>query len=112
MIKVPTPEDVEMAMEQSDDDWDIRSDFEALRAKRNAEMQKLIADFAKEKDIPVDEVWSSFDPGTCYCACGAGGPCEHSWDGPDYESEDGCMVSVTCSRCGSVAAYHDMRVGP
>ena len=87
-------------------------DFEALRARLNAEMQKLIEDTAKERGWPVGEVWSSFDPDACYCACATDGPCEHSWDGPEYVAEDGCMSSVTCSRCGSVAAYHDMKVGP
>lgn len=38
--------------------------------------------------------------------------CEHVWDGAAYESADGCMSSATCSRCGDVAIYHDMRCGP
>ena len=71
----------------------------------------------------------------CRCACGyrCGGPgkcsldvfaclsqpeghfvkdCGHVWDGPAYESQDGCLSSATCSRCGEVAIYHDMRFGP
>ena len=43
--------------------------------------------------------------GTC-------GPCEHKWDGPDWESEDGCACSVTCSLCGCTAMSHDMRNAP
>jgi hypothetical protein len=38
--------------------------------------------------------------------------CDHVWDGEPYESEDGCISSATCSRCGAVAMYHDMRFGP
>jgi len=71
----------------------------------------------------------------CECRCGyrCGGPgvcklgvleclqqesghfvrdCDHDTDGPTYNSEDGCMSSATCSKCGDVAIYHDMRVGP
>lgn len=89
-------------------------DFEALRAKRNAailEMQKKLAD---EYGIPVDRLTTNFNPYKCYCACGSEprGPCEHKWDGPDWESEDGCACSVTCSRCGTTAMSHDMRNAP
>lgn len=70
---------------------------------------------------------------SCRCACGyrCGGPgtckdkecllkteghfvqdCDHKWDGPVWESEDGCMASVTCSICGMTAIGHGMRVGP
>ena len=42
--------------------------------------------------------------------CQGGG--EHVWDGPEYVSEDGCLSSTTCSRCDTIAAYHDMWVGP
>lgn len=71
----------------------------------------------------------------CRCACGyrCGGPgrcslgvfkclaqpeghfvvdCEHDWSGPPWESEDGCMSSVTCANCGATSIGHDMRFGP
>lgn len=70
----------------------------------------------------------------CECHCGyrCGGPgvcklgileclstpghfvkdCKHKWDGPNWESHDGLMSSVTCSVCGITAVGHDMRVGP
>lgn len=71
----------------------------------------------------------------CRCACGyrCGGPghckdwvsgaclsatdgkhfvvdCDHRWDGPE-QSGDG-WSSGTCSRCGDVRMFHDMRTGP
>jgi hypothetical protein len=73
---------------------------------------------------------------TCRCRCGyrCGGPgvckakgwdclsatdgqhfvkdCDHKWDGPAWESQDGCMSSATCSACGMAAIHHDMRNGP
>lgn len=50
--------------------------------------------------------------GECYCAC-PDGPCQHTWDGPEFTDTDGCFVSsATCSRCGAIAMYHDMRVMP
>lgn len=73
-------------------------------------------------------------PNRCRCNCGytCGGPgtcqepfqkclnehfkqdCDHLWDGPVVETDVmGCQgESKTCSRCGDVAMYHDMRVGP
>ena len=88
-----------------------KPDFEALRAKRNADMRKIIDEMGAKLGAPAGEARHSFDFDVCYCNC-PDGLCEHSWDGPTYESEDGCMMSATCSRCGAVAAYHDMRVGP
>ncbi len=40
--------------------------------------------------------------------------CEHLWDGPAVETDVmGCRGdSATCSKCGAVAMYHDMAVGP
>jgi hypothetical protein len=72
---------------------------------------------------------------SCRCNCGyqCGGPgkcklgvfeclqqptghfvkdCDHKWDGPVWDSDDGAMSSVTCSLCGDVAIFHDMRTGP
>lgn len=81
-------------------------DFEALRAARNARV------FEQHKKLEAEygiKLTSNFNPNSCYCACGTAGPCEHKWDGPDWESEDGCAMSVTCSRCGSTAMSHDIR---
>ena len=93
-------------------DFKERYDFDALRAERNsavAEMHKKIAD---EEGIPLESLRSNFNPNACYCACGADGPCEHKWDGAEYISEDGCLCSATCSRCGMAAFSHDMRFCP
>lgn len=85
-------------------------DFESLRAERNKRMDEFAA---KMKD----EGWEVSsctlrDKDACYCACGQGGPCEHEWNGPRYVSEDGCLYSATCSRCGITAFSHSMRFAP
>ena len=58
----------------------------------------------------------ALDPFTCLQQPKGSGhfekDCDHVWDGPAYESADGCVSSATCSRCGDVAIYHDMRTGP
>ena len=87
-------------------------DFDALRAQRNAEVLEHAQKFADEHGIPLQSIRTSFDPNSCYCACGTGGPCEHDWTGPDWESEDGLCSSVTCARCGTTAMSHDMRYAP
>jgi hypothetical protein len=89
-------------------------DFEALRATRNASVLARTKKIADEYGIPLQSLRSSFNPNACYCACGSEprGPCEHKWDGHDYESEDGRCFSVTCSRCGTTAMSHDLRVMP
>ncbi len=40
--------------------------------------------------------------------------CEHVWDGPPVKTDVmGCRgESATCSKCGEVTTYHDMRCGP
>ena len=83
-------------------------DFDALRAERNAAMT------ASQKRLEAEygvSMHSNFNPNSCYCACGTGGPCEHKWDGPEWESEDGCSFSSTCSRCGTTAMSHSLRTG-
>ena len=89
-------------------------DFEALRAKRNQAAVESRRKLAEELGLDPTRLRSSFDPDACYCACGADprGPCEHKWEGPVWESEDGCAMSVTCSRCGTTAMSHDMRYAP
>lgn len=85
-------------------------DFEALRAKRNEAVKEMIRGLAEKLGEPNDPVTCTFDFDACYCACASGGPCEHKWDGPPWESDD-CW-SATCSRCGETAMSHSMRVGP
>lgn len=81
----------------------LNPNFEALRNKRNQAIEALAEKYGIHHVI--------FNPNACYCAC-PDGPCEHKWNGPDYISQDQTLTSVTCSRCGAIAAYHDMRVGP
>lgn len=87
-------------------------DFEALRAERNANVVQRTQKLAEEWGVAPERLLGSFNPAACYCACSTGGPCEHKWDGPDWESDDSCAVSVTCSRCGTTAMSHDMRCLP
>ena len=88
-----------------------KPDFEALRAARNKAVQEHMQKLAEEWGEPVESLRTNFNPNSCYCAC-PDGPCEHSWDGPMYESEDGCLSSTTCSRCGMTSFSHSMRVLP
>ena len=83
--------------------------FDQLRAKRNAAILESHKKLEAEYGIKLR---SNFNPDSCYCACGTGGPCEHKWDGEPWESDDGCAFSVTCSRCGGTAMSHDLRNAP
>jgi hypothetical protein len=84
------------------------SDFEALRARRNAAANEW-AEKMKEQGWDVAH---ALDPDACYCACGTSGPCEHQWNGEPYESADGSVWSTTCSHCGMTAISHSLRTGP
>lgn len=90
---------------------DAKPDFEALRAKRNAEIQTVI-DAAAAKMGWTGPVHSSFDPNACYCACGSGGPCEHNFQGwRDFIEDDGSVSGgeTFCQRCGMGAMSHSLR---
>ena len=86
-------------------------DFVALRAERNAKRRAFEAKMRSEGYTMMGGGCSLGADDACYCAC-PDGPCEHDNKGDPYESEDGCAWSTTCSRCGSVSMYHDMRVMP
>lgn len=84
--------------------------FEELRAQRNADFIEGVKRIRKELGWGDDEpVSTTFDPNACYCACPTG-PCEHRWDGPEWVSENGCASSCTCSRCGTTAMSHSLRI--
>ena len=85
-------------------------DFDALRAERNKQMDEFVAKMKAEGWEVSPCALRNKD--ACYCACGSGGPCEHDWNGPEYVSEDGCLSSATCSRCGMTAFSHSMRFAP
>jgi hypothetical protein len=88
------------------------AEFEELKRKRDEALSALVDAVCKREGLERSKVsvHASHSDG-CYCAC-PDGPCQHEWNGPDYTSDDGCMISVTCSRCGAIAAYHDMRCAP
>jgi hypothetical protein len=84
------------------------AEFDELKRKRDAAISEIVDDICKRQGWDRKEVNSHVShAGDCYCAC-PDGPCQHIWDGPEYVSADDCMSSVTCSRCGVPAIYHDM----
>lgn len=85
-------------------------DFEKLRAERNA-MRRAFLEKMKSEGFELVDHCADSDDSACYCAC-PDGPCEHTWDGPEWQSQDGCQSSATCSRCGATALHHDLRVMP
>ncbi len=89
-------------------------EFAELARKRDESIEAMIRDVCEEHGWPRAEVHAHVShTGKCYCAC-PDGPCQHVWDGPEYieNDEGGFMSSRTCSRCGAVAAHHDMRWMP
>ena len=89
-----------------------KPDFEALRAERNKAVQESIQRIADEFGCEVSELKHNYNGNKCYCACASGGPCEHTWDGKGYESDDGSYWTATCSRCGTAAMSHDLYNAP
>lgn len=86
------------------------SEFDELKRQRAEAMQNLVGKIARKWDVDPSEIrLHDCGTGPCYCAC-PDGPCQHIWNGPEYREEN--MSSVTCSRCGEPAIYHDMRCGP
>lgn len=87
-----------------------KPDFEALRAERNANVEKMIDSLCRKLDLVRSDVAGSFNPAACYCAC-PDGPCEHDWQGR-RDFEDGSGSETFCSRCGLGCMSHDLRVLP
>lgn len=86
------------------------AEFDELKRVRDDAIRTLVHEVCEQEGWdPTRASFHSSDMSGCYCAC-PDGPCQHKWDGPDREEY--CMVSKTCSRCGTVAAYHDMRCMP
>jgi hypothetical protein len=89
--------------------------FEKLRKQRNEAHAKAVAHLQAELG-EGSILHSTFDPDSCYCNCGMEGDnprlCEHEWNGPTVELDDGRLVTVTCSRCKTTAFSHDMRCAP
>lgn len=81
-----------------------KTDFVALRAKRNEQIREEVARLNAEG-------WNIFhnphDDDDCYCDCAAGGPCEHDFQGW-REFEDGRGGEQVCTRCGTGAMRHSL----
>lgn len=88
------------------------AEFDALKRKRDESVRESVARICTEQgwDMTKVAVHTSHSA-DCYCAC-PDGPCQHIWDGPNVEFDDGQGMSVTCSRCGELAFSHSMRTGP
>lgn len=88
------------------------AEFAELARKRDAAVEAMVDAVCKERGWPRSEVHAhaSHSHG-CYCAC-PDGPCQHVWDGPEVTSNDedqGYWSSGSCSRCGAVHMFHDVR---
>lgn len=92
------------------------AEFAELKRKRDEAMQSVVEAILKEHGVDTTTATVHFSHSQgCYCAC-PDGPCQHEWDGPEWTDDDGegggFSSSATCSRCGAIAMYHDMRCAP
>lgn len=88
------------------------SEFDELKRKRDEGLRAIVEATCKEMGWnPAKTGFHCSSMSGCYCAC-PDGPCQHVWGGPEWTSDDGCGSSATCSRCGEVAMFHDMRCAP
>lgn len=88
------------------------AEFEQLKLDRDAALDAALGDICEGMGWNKDDVRVHTPHASgCYCDCPTG-PCQHEWDGPQVEINGGQGMSVTCSRCGEIAMYHDMRCGP
>lgn len=91
------------------------AEFDELKRKRDEAINAMIDNICAEHGWDRSKVsFHASHAGECYCACPEG-PCQHVWDGPEWTDDDGSGAScssVTCSRCGTPAIFHDMRCGP
>ena len=91
------------------------AEFDELTRTGDESIAAIVAAVCAEHEMdPAKAHVHVSNAGQCYCGCPEG-PCQHVWDGPEYTEESdggGFMSSVTCSRCGTPAIYHDMRCGP
>lgn len=92
------------------------AEFNELKRKRDEAIAEIRAKICAEQGWnPVETQMHVSHSSECYCAC-PDGPCQHIWDGPnwydDKDIENTHCISRTCSRCGEVAIFHDMRNAP
>lgn len=87
---------------------DDKSDFAALRAKRDASIMDVVRRCTAELGGDPDKVtFHSHDFGGCYCAC-PDGPCEHQFGG--WREFEGGGEQV-CKLCGMGAMSHSLTTG-
>lgn len=88
------------------------AEFEELKRKRDESIKQSVLEMCEKYGWdPAQTAFHASHTDGCYCAC-PDGPCQHEWDGPSVEFDDGHGMSVTCSRCGTLAFSHDMRFAP
>lgn len=91
------------------------AEFDELKRQRDAAIAAMVDAVCAEQGWPRDKAHVHVSGSAqCYCAC-PDGPCQHLWDGPEVTSNDedqGFWSSASCSRCGAVAMFHDMRCAP
>jgi hypothetical protein len=111
----PLPASQPVGAHQAQGEGCASVDFDKLRAERDAVIESI-----------AQEMWAKLggDPSeaptfhcrdhhaACYCACGAGGPCEPDFSGwRDLLDDDDqpCGGEQFCQRCGEGAMSHSMR---
>jgi hypothetical protein len=88
------------------------AEFEELKRKRDETIRASVLRICEEEGWdPAQTVFHASHADGCYCAC-PDGPCQHVWDGPNVEFDDGHGISATCSRCKMLAFSHDIRFAP
>ena len=88
------------------------AEFEELKRKRDEAVEAVVDACCKERGWDRSKVtFHAQGASGCYCACPTG-PCQHIWDGPEVTSNDedeGFWSSGSCSLCGAVQMFHDIR---
>lgn len=85
------------------------AEFDELKRQRDASLSAALRALFDEKGWDPDKafVHTSGSSG-CYCACASRGPCQHEWNGPWRDFDDGRGGETTCSKCGAGSMSHDM----
>lgn len=88
------------------------AEFAELKRKNVEKTREAVKRICEEQGWdPAQTSFHASNMDGCYCACPEG-PCQHTWDGPEWISEDRCTASATCSLCGATAFSHDLRCAP
>mgnify|MGYP000875059448 FL=1 len=88
-----------------------KPDFAALRAERDAAIEKVIQSVCDKQGWDRSKVTAHISGAHgCYCAC-PDGPCEHEFSGWQ-EFDDGLGGEQVCKLCGMGAMAHTLRYAP